>query len=258
MRILLFISLVVVSCFTNSATSIIEQADSAYTNDDFQKAVNLYSNIIKTDGTSSSLYYNLGNAYYRLGQLGDAIVCYERALRLDPTNDDAKINLAFVNSKIIDKPIDRGTFITNAFDSLIMTQHADTWAWMAVISFILLLCGIGIYIFSTNVTIRKMGFFGGMILLVATIIMLIFAIRAANNTTNRNYAIITSPSVILSTSPREPKDRSEEAVLLHEGTKVEIVDSITTRTDSIPMRWYEVKIDNTNRAWINDTEIEII
>ena len=258
MRILLFISLVVVSCFTNSATSIIEQADSAYTNDDFQKAVNLYNNIIKTDGTSSSLYYNLGNAYYRLGQLGDAIVCYERALRLDPTNDDAQINLAFVNSKIIDKPIDRGTFITNAFDSLIMTQHADTWAWMAVILFILLLCGIGIYIFSTNVTIRKVGFFGGIILLIATIILLIFAIKAANNTTNRNYAIITSPSVILSTSPREPKDRSEEAVLLHEGTKVEIVDSITTRTDSIPMRWYEVKIDNTNRAWINDTAIEII
>lgn len=241
-----------------NASSIVTQADSAYTNDNFQEAVALYNEAINTEGTSSTLYYNLGNSYYRLGQLGNAIVSYERALRLDPTNSDAKANLAFVNSKIIDKPIDSGTFLSNTFDKLILTQSPNTWAWLALISFILFLCCVAIYIFSRYIPLRKTGFFGGLVLLIISIVLIILALSSANKAISHDSAIITSPSVILSTSPRSPKDRSEEAVLLHEGTKIEIVDSISSQTDSIPNKWYEVKIDNINRAWINASEIVII
>lgn len=88
--------------------------------------------------------------------------------------------------------------------------------------------------------------------------MLIFSFIAANKATTHTNAVITVPSSILSTSPRQPKDRTEEAVLLHEGTKVEIVDSVTSRKDSITDKWYEVKIDHTNRAWINSSAVEKI
>ena len=243
---------------TVSASPLVEQADSAYTNDNFQEAVNLYNEILKTEGSSTTLYYNLGNSYYRLGQLGKAIVCYERALRLDPTNSDAHTNLEFVNSKIIDKPIDSGTFISNTIDSIVLTLHPNTWAWLALASFVLLLGCIALYLFSGNIPLKKSGFFGGIIMFIATIILIVFALKAAHKTTEHNTAIITAPSTILSTSPRAPKDRSEEAVLLHEGTKIEIVDSISSRSDSIPEKWYEVKIDNINRAWVNASQIEKI
>lgn len=240
------------------ASTLVVQADSAYTNDDFQTAITLYNEVIKDEGTSSTLYYNLGNAYYRLGQLGNAIVSYERALRLDPTNSDAKANLAFVNSKITDKPIDSETFLSNTFDKLIFMQKPNTWAWMALVSFILLLSCVTIYIFSGNIPLRKIGFFGGIVMLIITIVLIILALNSASKAISNDSAIITSPSVMLSTSPRIPKDRSEEAVLLHEGTKVEIVDSISSQTDSITNKWYEVKIDNINRAWINASDVVII
>lgn len=71
-------------------------------------------------------------------------------------------------------------------------------------------------------------------------------------------AIITVPSTILSTTPRVPQDRSQEAMLLHEGTKVKILDSVKSTTDSIHSLWYDVEVDNSHRAWINASAVEKI
>ncbi|MCM1518426.1 MAG: BatD family protein [Pseudoflavonifractor sp.] len=241
----------VASALSLNATPLTEQADSAYMHDDFTQAAQLYSTAIATEGTSSVLLYNLGNAQYRLGQLGEAIVSYEQALRLDPTNEDARVNLEFVNSRITDKPIDSGTFISNTTDRVLDLATPNTWAWLAFASFALLLgCG-ALYIFASNVAARKSGFFIGLVLIAVTIILVILALNAAHRAEAHDSAVVTVPSTILSTSPRAPKDRSEEAILLHEGTKVEITDSVTSRVDSVSVKWYEVKLDNTNRAWVN-------
>ena len=74
----------------------------------------------------------------------------------------------------------------------------------------------------------------------------------------KNYAVVTVPSTILSTSPRAPKNRTEEAMLLHEGTKMQIMDSVSSHTDTITSRWYDVEIDNNHRAWIKASDVEII
>lgn len=256
--IISIISIVLGCTLYGQATNLSEQADSAYMRDDFATAATLYQQIIDEEGTSSDLYYNLGNVYYRQGMLGKAILYYERALKLNPTNEEALSNLAFVNSKITDIPGDKGTFISNTFNNIVAKLHSNTWAAIAIISFILLLIGIAMYVFSSNITIRKSGFFGGLILLVATIIANIFAYMAALRSTSNNEAIIISPSTLLSTSPREPKDRSEEAMLLHEGTKVEILDSVKNGIDSTAIIWYDVQVDNTHRAWIKSSAVEKI
>lgn len=240
---------------TISANSLTQRADSAYTEDNFVEAISLYNKIIQEEGTSSLLYYNLGNSYYRSGKLGKAIVCYERSIILDPNNEDAITNLDFVRSQITDKPGDNGTWISNTINELITNTHANTWAVIALITFIFLLCAIAIYIFSSKISIRKIGFFSAIILLLCSIITNIFAYKAAKIASTHNMAIVIEPSTILSTSPRLPKDRTEEAMLLHEGTKVEILDSIC---NSVSDKWYDVKIDNTHRAWINADAIEII
>ena len=121
------------------ATDIIEQADSAYTADDFATAARLYTEAIDSIGSSATLYYNLGNAYYRMGNLGKAIVNYERSLRLDPTNQDARENLAFVNARITDQIGDSGTFLSNTVDNIVASAHPDTWGLIALSSFILML-----------------------------------------------------------------------------------------------------------------------
>lgn len=257
-RYIIYIFLTLAAFSSLHAASLTEMADSAYMQDDFAKAAGLYLQIANEEGTSSDLLYNLGNCYYRMGQPGMAIVYYERALRLDPFNNEARTNLEFVNSKITDEPGDRGMFISNTVNGFARKVPANVWAGFAIGSFILLLGAIALYVFTANIRFRKIGFFGAIVLLALCVITNIFAHIATDYSTAGDEAIIIKPSTLLSTSPREPKDRSEEAILLHEGTKVELLDSVSTRTDSIVTKWYDVQVDNNNRAWIKGADIEKI
>ena len=112
--------------------------------------------------------------------------------------------------------------------------------------------------FSSGVMMRKTGFFGGIALLILTAGAVTLAFHAHTMATRTDYAIITSPATVLSTVPRTPSNRNEEAMLLHEGTKVRILNSATAKSDSITETWYDVQVDNTHRAWINGRDIEKI
>lgn len=239
----------------NAQQELTQQADSAYMRDDFSAALQAYTQLQSQYGTSSWLYYNIGNCQYRLGRPGLAIVSYERALRLDPLNEDARANLEFVNSKITDEPGDRGMFITKTVSAIASSLPANTWASIAIGTFILLLGAIAAYIFSSNVTLRKIGFFGAIVLAIVCVVSNVLAYKATKYATSTTEAVVTVPSTLLSTSPRTPKDRTEEAMLLHEGTKVEILDSVTTRADSTVTIWFDVQIDNNHRAWIKGSDI---
>ncbi|WP_303030309.1 M48 family metallopeptidase [uncultured Duncaniella sp.] len=237
---------------------LISQADSAYNADDFRQAADIYLNVIQQQGPSAKLYYNLGNTYYRLGEMGNAILSYERALRLDPSDDDVRNNLAFVNARITDRPGERGTFLGNALDAVSAYMHSNTWAWVAFSLFVITLVALMAYLFSNIIKVRKLGFFGGILTFMACCVSLYFSFRSAAIAMSDDAAIITVPSTILSTTPRVPQDRSQEAMLLHEGTKVKILDSVKSTTDSIHSLWYDVEVDNSHRAWINASAVEKI
>lgn len=232
-----------------------QMADSAYSADNFQMAEQLYLQALKEGGSSSVLFYNLGNAYYRQGNLGKAIVNYERALKLDPTNADARTNLDFVNSKITDKQIDSGSYLDSVWDGTVGMFRPDTWAVIALVLFAIFLGAVAVYIFSSAVTVKKTSFFGGMIVFVVTVVAVVISFAAANRVNSNNYAIILPPASQLSTSPREARSQAEQAFLLHEGTKVEIIDSLATSADGT---WYEVMVGHGERAWVKSTEVERI
>lgn len=234
--------------------NIVADADSAYMADDFKTAAVLYQEAIDSLGPSAERYYNLGNAYYRCDLPGMAIVSYERALKLDPTNQDISDNLEFVNSKIVDRIQPTGSLLGGFADSVASKIHPNTWCWIGIVSFVLAMAGAGVWFFGRGVAIRKIGFFGGIILIVFCVLANILAYRSSEKITARNTAVVTSPSVILSTTPRVPKDRTEEAMLLHEGTKITILDSLTTSGTV----WYDVKADDSHRAWISSEAVEVI
>lgn len=241
-------------CGLGVRADIIQRADSAYLADDFLNAAALYEASIDSLGPSADRYYNLGNAYYRSGLLGMAIVSYERALRLDPTNGDILDNLEFVNSKTLDRIEPQTGLIGGTVDNIAGRIHPDAWAWIALSAFVLALVGVCVYFFSSAVMMRKVGFFGAGALLIVCVLTNILAVRSARRIAAADSAVVTAPSVILSTTPRTPKDRTEEAFLLHEGTKVKILDSIAGGDKT----WYDVRIDSEHRAWIPADAIEII
>ena len=240
-----------------SAENVIANAEKAYNADQFIEAAKLYEQA-KEEGVSTELYYNLGNAYYKSGEMGKAVLNYERALLLDPSNSDARYNLDFVNSKLVDKLESDENIIDSFVHSIVSITNPNGWAVIAIVTFILLLISAAVYIFSGDVLLKKVGFFGGIILLLLVVFTNLIAITESRNFSNREYAVVTDDIVILSTSPRVPKSKTEEAFLLHEGAKVKIVDSVQVKIDTTSVMWFDVKADRTHRAWIKKNQLERI
>ena len=257
-NIFVFAVVLLISAISSHAQSLTDQAADAYNKDDFNKALELYLKAAQEDGTSSELFYNIGNTYYKLDKNGMAILYYERAILLDPQNDDARSNLEFVNEKA-NLNIDKGaTYWKDSLDELVSGFTSSMWGWIGVASFLLFIVLLVVYIFVDTVILRKIGFFGGGIVLICSILANVCAFYVKSKTEVHNQAIVVVPSVTLSTSPRQPKDKTEEAFILNEGTKVSVVDSVTNTASGNNEKWYNVKADDTHRAWIISSAMEII
>ena len=109
-----------------------------------------------------------------------------------------------------------------------------------------------------NVMIRKIGFFGVVAVLVLMVITLIFTFMAKSHTAENKYAIVVVPSSTLSTSPRQPKDKTEEAFLLNEGFKVEVLDSVKNGEGKSAVKWLDVRTADSHRAWIKADDVKEI
>lgn len=255
--IVLFMSLGFNISAQEAVQPLTQLADSAYNKDSYTQAIQLYKQALEENGRNAELYYNLGNAYYRTGNVAQAVINYERALRIDPSMKDARANLQFVNSRLEDKPEDNNSVLTRAHNSVVSAMSANAWAWTAFVVFVLLCGAAAVYIFSSNIAMRKAGFFGGMILIVLTIYFVVVAAHAANRIDDHSEAVVTVPSTLLNSQPRQPK-QTEKVVPLHEGTKVEIVDSVATPDDPVSPRWYKIRINGSNEAWLRSTDVERI
>ncbi|MCI9055569.1 MAG: tetratricopeptide repeat protein [Muribaculaceae bacterium] len=254
---ILFIMAIVLGTAVRAIAALTVDADSAYTQERYTEAVRLYNEALKENGRNADIYYNLGNANYRAGHVAQAVLAYERALRVNPAHADARANLDFVNSRLEDKPEDNNSLLTRAHEGVVRAMSANGWAWTAFVTFVLLCGAAALYIFSSNVTVRKAGFFGGMILVVLTIYFIVVAADASARVDDHSEAIVTAPSTLLNSVPRQPK-QTEKVVPLHEGTKVEIIDSVSTPDDPVSPRWYNVRINGSTGAWLRATDVERI
>lgn len=255
MKYLIIFIAILSAAFTAHADSLAAQADSAYNRGDFSEAESLYKQAAQIDGVSPQLYYNLGNTYYRLNDLGHAVINYERALKLDPSMGDARANLNFVNKKILDKPEDDSSFLGNLHRAILSLASPDAWAWWAFALFVVVLACVALYVFTSNILARKTGFFGGFIVLVIFVYVLVLAAQSARLPYDHSRAVITVPTSNLSTTPGGTSGPGAKIIPVHEGTVVEIVDSLLLPGEDI---WYDVKINNATRAWVNSVDVEKI
>lgn len=257
-RILFAFIALVLAVASAQALTTAQRADSAYNAENYRLAIDLYRQALARDGVSANVYYNLGNAYYRIDKLGSAVANYERALRLDPTDADARQNLEFVKNRIQDRPEDDTAFLASLHHSMVQSMTANAWAWTAFVIFLLFMGAVALYIFATGVGLRKAGFFGGIVLLV----MLAYSLCAASDAVERaiahSRAVVIVPSTQLSSAPRASRSAADKVVSLHEGTVVEVIDSVATPDDPQSPMWYNVKINNSTKAWLRSADVERI
>jgi len=225
------------------------QADSAYINNDFANAVYLYENILANQGESADIYYNLGNSYYKMDNIAKAIVNYEKALVLNPSNGDIRFNLELAQSKTVDKvtPMSEAFLVTWMKD-LTNLMSEKGWAKMGIITFILMLLMLALYFFSKKIALKKVGFISSMCLLLVCIIANVFASSQKDKAKSHESAIIMTPSITVKSTPNEG---GTDLFILHEGRKVNIKDN-TMR------EWKEIQLEDGNAGWVPASAIEII
>jgi tetratricopeptide (TPR) repeat protein len=242
--LLLFIGIV----FSISAQNSIEQANEAYTKNEFNQAIDLYKQTIEENGISAALYYNIGNSYYRLKKIAPAILYYERALLLSPGDKDIRFNLEIAKLKTVDKiePVDE-FFLTEWYNAVKNLYNANQWSYSAIGCFILFIVCLVLFFFSRKIFLKKLGFYSGLVLLVLTITTHIFAYSQKKKLTDHNAAILFTPTVTIKSTP---DSSGTDLFILHEGTKVTVKSHLGN--------WIEIETDDGNVGWIKNSEIEII
>ena len=224
------------------------EADSAYVRGEYQQAIKDYEALLE-QGASADLYYNLGNAYYRTENITRAVLNYERALLLSPGDKDIRFNLQMARSKTIDKITpEQEMFFVTWYRSLVNLTSVDGWANVALISLALAIVLALLYLFSERIWLRKVGFFGAIILLVFFLLGNVFAYQQKDLLVHRHGAIVTAPAVTVKSTPAK---QGTDLFILHEGTKVTI-------TDGSMKDWKGIRLADGKEGWIETRQIESI
>ncbi len=222
------------------------KADSLYAGGKYTEAAQLYESILK-QGDNAFVYYNLGNAYYRMNDLGHAILNYERAAYREPGNKDIRFNLTLARSKTVDKIENNEFFLSYWFQSLVNRCNSDTWGKWAILLFALMLAGFLGYVFLYSLIFRKLCFTLFCAGLVLTILFNVFALLQKQQFMDDRHAIVMNTAKVYST----PAETGTSLFSLHEGTKVEI-------TDNTMKNWSKIELSDGKIGWIKVSDIERI
>jgi len=231
----------------DSAQIYMQQANKFYEASEYTKALEMY-NKIETDYRSPVLLYNMGNCYFKTGNLPETILYYERSLKYDPENENTLANLKQANNLITDDiQAMPETAISQWWHNFIRNKSINFWAqlsiYLMVASFFILILSI----LKTTVFIRKFSTLVGIILVISAVFTFFLARSAKNNIENDNYAIIFTPKVDVMS---EPKNDGSRLFVIHDGLKVDIVDENND--------WYEIKLVNGALGWIKKEDCRVI
>ena len=240
----------IVSTFSLKAQApvspLFEEGNTAYNNGDFFKAVTLYEQTLLTGKHSASLYFNLGNAYYRLNKVAESIYNYEKARQLDPENEDFKVNSAFAQNMTIDaiEPLPESQ-LSQVQNSLYALASASIWSKIVVLLVWLFAIFFSIYLLNKTIKLKRLFFVLSLFSLILFLSSFTIKFFANAEQENKKYAIIFSNEINIWS---EPNLRAEIQFTLHEGTKVELLDSLD--------EWEKIRIANGSEGWIKNASLK--
>ncbi|MDR1102435.1 MAG: tetratricopeptide repeat protein [Tannerella sp.] len=231
-----------------TAQEALKEAEAAYAQEDYAKAIELYESVLKNYGDSYEVYYNLGNACYKAGRTASAILNYERALLINPGDRDVRFNLEMARLRTTDKIEPLGElFITRWVRTVQNLFGVDVWALVGLLGFVLFAGCLTLFFFAKWMRLRKIGFYAATVLLIAVICANLFAWNERKALIERTGAIIFAPTVTIKSSP----DASgRDQFILHEGVKVFIKSTLG--------EWNEIELEDGKVGWIHGKDIEKI
>ncbi|WP_035335312.1 tetratricopeptide repeat protein [Dokdonia sp. PRO95] len=233
--------------FTTAQTpeQLFEQGNSHYANGQFQEAIDTYGKVLDANQESAAIYYNLANAHFKLNNVAPSIYYYEKAKQLAPADQEIKNNASFAEKMTIDAitPLPENTFKT-WYNSVLTLLTTDGWAYATVIfAALCTLLFLGYY-FTASSTNKRALFVSSLVSLVLAICSLLFAYSAFAKISKDNPAIVFAKE---SQVKGEPTLSSQEAFLLHEGTKIMVLETVDN--------WKKILLADGRTGWIPTTDI---
>lgn len=234
-------------CFQFSlAQNAFEQGNQYYQKENYEAAISSFESILNAGKQSAEVYFNLGNCYYKLHKVAPSIYNYEKALLLNPDDDEIKTNLEFARKMAVDdiKVIPKVGF-NKLLADMTSRYHYDTWAWISIaFGFLFLLFFMGYY-FSHQTTLKRLFFFGMFLWLLAICLSISSGLYERSRAANEKLAIVFAETAPVKS---EPKMSSPDTFVLHEGAKVYILESIAN--------WKKVELTDETTGWIEESTIK--
>jgi len=230
------------------AQTAFDQGNKFYQKENYEAAISSFESVVNSGKQSAELYFNLANCYYKLHKVAPAIYNYEKALLLSPNDTEIKTNLEFARKMAIDdiKVIPKVGF-NKLLSDFTSKYYYDTWAWIAVsFAFVFLLFFVGYY-FSQRTVFKRIFFIGMFFWLVGIVLSSASGFYEKSRNENERPAIIFAETAPLKS---EPKASGQDTTVLHEGTKVYILESIAN--------WKKIELTDETTGWIEESAIKEI
>ncbi|WP_213524204.1 tetratricopeptide repeat protein [Nonlabens sp.] len=240
LRILCLLFVFIANAQDSFELAAFAKANQAYTEENYDLAIAGYEQILKTSKHSAEVYFNLGNAYYKINAIGPAIYNYEKALQLDSENRDVINNLKFANQMKIDViEATTTTGLESDVSRVITALSVDEWAYFSILILLFTVLVFLLYYYAQTTSKKRLffilTFFG--LLFLAISIAAAFYVKSSLN--DQQYAIVYTAEF---TTREEPREEAAPSFNLHEGTKVEVLEEFN--------QWALVLLSNGSKAWI--------
>lgn len=229
--------------------SLYRYANDSYAAGNWQDAVESYSSVESLGLESAALYCNLGNAWYKAGDVAKAILYYERALKLDPSYSDARYNMTVVSDYIQDRIEPVPEFILKTWArNLCYALDSDAWAVAGLVFLAVVAVSLLLLFLSASLAWRRTGFFAAIVFFLFSLTSLSCAFWQKADYSRKDGAIIMAPVVSVKSSPSS--EASTDLFILHEGTKVLILDEVGD--------WRNIELADGRQGWMQSADMEII
>lgn len=234
--------------FTQEQEEKFRQGAEYFSTGSFEKALDIWTSLYKTGYRSAELNYNIGNAYFKMNNIPGSILYYERANLLKPADEDIKYNLQIARTLVVDRFEEiPELFFVSWYNFMSLVLPSNTWARISIATFILCLIFLSLYFYSSKYSLKVLGFWLALLMVIVTLSSLALTIRNKNLVYFSREAIIFSPLV---NGKSSPDNSGTDLFLLHEGTKVTVEDEVG--------EWFEVRLSDGNKGWIPSNSLEII
>ncbi|WP_226913005.1 tetratricopeptide repeat protein [Flavicella marina] len=234
--------------FSQSNESLFDQANELYRNEKYVEAIGLYEKIEASGKVSSELYYNLGNAYYKINKVAPSIYNLEKALLLNPQNKDAANNLIFANRMALDAIEELPkSFMQELEINIIQQLSYNQWAYLAV-CFSIVSCLFFLFFYFSYIPSRKRAYFVvSCLTFIFLVTSVIFTLKQYDTSSSTIEAIVFDEKVSVKDAPLTS---GQEVFEIHEGLKVFVLDEVDI--------WKKIKLKDGKTGWIKEDSLKIL